>query len=130
VAGSADWIWYTAIFASAQSPCASQSIVPLAPANPCVEYSASRSALRPIQRLPCASFFLRTFNFRYRSPAHFVEVFRTWYGPVHKAFAALPAEGAEALERDLVALLQGLNRAGERSLVVPSEYLEVVVTRR
>src|SRR5437867_2742849 len=33
----------------------------------------------------------RSFNLRYRSPAHFIDVFRTWYGPVHKAFAALPA---------------------------------------
>ena len=71
----------------------------------------------------------RTFNFRYRSAAHFIEVFRTWYGPVHKAFAALPAEQGAVLERDLTALLDGLNRAGPGSLVVPSEYLEIVVTR-
>jgi ubiquinone/menaquinone biosynthesis C-methylase UbiE len=72
----------------------------------------------------------RMFNFRYRSPAHFIEVFRTWYGPVHKAFAALPAEGAAALEKDLTELMNGLNRAGPDSLVIPSEYLEIVVTRR
>ncbi|VWX63797.1 conserved hypothetical protein [Burkholderiales bacterium 8X] len=72
----------------------------------------------------------RIFNFRYRSAAHFIEVFKTWYGPVHKAFAALPADGAAALERDLTELLERLNRAGSRSLVVPSEYLEVVVMRR
>jgi SAM-dependent methyltransferase len=71
----------------------------------------------------------RIFNFRYRSAAHFIEVFRTWYGPVHKAFAALPAEQGAALERDLTGLLDGLNRAGPQSLVVPSEYLEIVVTR-
>ena len=72
----------------------------------------------------------RLFNFRYRSAAHFIEVFRTWYGPIHKAFAALPAEGAMALERDLTELLNRMNRAGDTSLVVPSEYLEVVITRR
>ncbi len=72
----------------------------------------------------------RMFNFRYRSAAHFIEVFRTWYGPVHKAFGALPAEGAAALEKDLTELLMRLNVAGSRSLVVPSEYLEAVVTRR
>ncbi len=72
----------------------------------------------------------RTFNFRYRSAAHFIDVFRTWYGPVHKAFAALPAEQGVALERDLTELLDRLNRAGPGSLVVPSEYLEVVATRR
>jgi ubiquinone/menaquinone biosynthesis C-methylase UbiE len=69
------------------------------------------------------------FNFRYRSPEHFIEVFRTWYGPVHKAFEALPAEGAAALNADLLALLKERNRA-VNSLVVPSEYLEVVAVRR
>lgn len=72
----------------------------------------------------------RLFNFRYRSAAHFIEVFRNWYGPVHKAFAALPADKAEALEHDLTELLNRLNKAGAASLVVPSEYLEIVVTRR
>jgi SAM-dependent methyltransferase len=72
----------------------------------------------------------RTFNFRYRSAAHFIDVFRTWYGPVHKAFAALSAEQGAALERDLTGLLDGLNRAGPESLVVASEYLEIVATRR
>ena len=72
----------------------------------------------------------RIFNFRYRSAAHFIEVFRTWYGPVHKAFAALPADKAAALELDLTALLDGMNVAGPGSLVVPSEYLEIVVSRR
>lgn len=69
------------------------------------------------------------FNFRYRSPAHFIDVFRTWYGPIHKAFAALPAAGAQDLERDLTDLLNSMNRASGGSLVVPSEYLEVVVIR-
>ena len=72
----------------------------------------------------------RVFNFRYRSAAHFIEVFRTWYGPIHKAFAALPAAGAQALEADLAELINRLNRAGAGSLVVPSDYVEVVITRR
>jgi SAM-dependent methyltransferase len=71
----------------------------------------------------------RIFNFRYRSAAHFIDVFRTWYGPVHKAFAALPPEKAAILEKDIADLLNSLNRAGPSSLVVPSEYLEIVVTR-
>ncbi len=72
----------------------------------------------------------RHFNFRYRSAAHFIDTFRNWYGPVHKAFATLPPEGATLLEGDLTELLNSLNRAGENSLVVPSEYLEVVINRR
>ena len=69
------------------------------------------------------------FAFRYRSAAHFIDVFRTWYGPVHKAFASLPVDKSEALERDLTELLDGMNRGGARSLVVPGEYLEIVITR-
>ena len=71
----------------------------------------------------------RHFNFRYRSAAHFIEVFRTWYGPVHKAFAAL-GEKAGELDRDLTALLDSLNVGGKDSLVVPSEYLEIVIRRK
>jgi SAM-dependent methyltransferase len=70
----------------------------------------------------------RMFNFRYRSAAHFVDVFRTWYGPVERAFAALPPEKAAMLEADLIDLLNEANVAGDSSLVVPSEYLEVVIT--
>jgi SAM-dependent methyltransferase len=72
----------------------------------------------------------REFNFRYRSAAHFIDIFRHWYGPVHKAFAALPPESGQALESDLAELLNRSNRAGEGSLVVPSEYLEVVINKR
>ena len=72
----------------------------------------------------------REFNFRYRSAAHFIDIFRHWYGPVHKAFAALPPESGQALESDLADLLNRSNRAGADSLVVPSEYLEVVVNKR
>lgn len=69
------------------------------------------------------------FHFRFRSPAHWVQVFREFYGPTHKAFAALPPEGQQALEQDILALIAEFNRAAPHSMVVPSEYLEVVATR-
>ena len=72
----------------------------------------------------------RHFNFRYHSAAHWVQVFRELYGPTHKAFAALDAQGAQSLERAITALLDELNVAGPQSLVVPSEYLEVVITKQ
>jgi ubiquinone/menaquinone biosynthesis C-methylase UbiE len=72
----------------------------------------------------------RVFNFRYRSAEHFLEVFKTYYGPVLKAFAALDAEKQEALHNDLHALIVRMNKSGDRTMVVPSEYLEVVVTKR
>jgi ubiquinone/menaquinone biosynthesis C-methylase UbiE len=71
----------------------------------------------------------RHFVFRYRSPAHWLEVFKTYYGPVLKAFAALPPPAQAALEQDLLALIGEFNRSGDGTMVVPSEYLEVVVTR-
>jgi SAM-dependent methyltransferase len=70
----------------------------------------------------------REFVFRYRSPEHWLDVFRTYYGPIHKAFGALDPAGQRALEADLRGLLGRFNRRGD-SLVVPSEYLEVVGTR-
>jgi len=71
----------------------------------------------------------RNFAFRYRSPEHWVDVFRDYYGPVHKAFAALDTERQAALEADLLALLRQANLGGESGLVVPGEYLETVITR-
>jgi ubiquinone/menaquinone biosynthesis C-methylase UbiE len=71
----------------------------------------------------------RIFNFRYRSAAHWVQVFRDYYGPTHKAFAALDESRRPALERDITALLQTMNVGGDRALIVPGEYLEIVVTK-
>jgi ubiquinone/menaquinone biosynthesis C-methylase UbiE len=67
--------------------------------------------------------------FRYRSPAHWLEVFRTWYGPLHKAFGALDAEKQNALAEDIEELMARHNRAKDGTLVLPSEYLEVVAVR-
>ncbi len=72
----------------------------------------------------------RHFNFRYRSPAHWIEVFRNFYGPTHRAFAALDAPSQERLTGDLLALLERLNVGGTGSLVVPGEYLQVVITKK
>jgi len=71
----------------------------------------------------------RQFNFRYRSAAHWLQVFRDLYGPTHKAFDALDAAGVTSLERAITDLLDELNVGGPDSLVVPSEYLEIVITK-
>jgi len=57
-------------------------------------------------------------------------VFRDFYGPTHKAFATLNEMGRKALERDIITLLEGVNTAGAMSLVVPGEYLEVVIRKK
>jgi len=72
----------------------------------------------------------RHFVYRFRSPQHWLQVFRDYYGPTLKAFAALDDAGKRALEREIVALLEAMNTAGTSSLVVPAEYLEIVVTKR
>ena len=72
----------------------------------------------------------KNFVFRYRSPAHWLEVFRTFYGPMHKAFGALDATKQESLAADLIALAERFNRATDGSMMAPGEYLEVVITRK
>ncbi|MEO8674635.1 MAG: methyltransferase domain-containing protein [Casimicrobiaceae bacterium] len=72
----------------------------------------------------------REFIFRYRSPAHWIDVFRTYYGPMNKTFGALDADRQTAFTRDVMALMESRNRAHDGTLVLPSEYLEVVIERR
>jgi ubiquinone/menaquinone biosynthesis C-methylase UbiE len=72
----------------------------------------------------------RDFTFRYRSSEHFIDVFRKWYGPVHKAFASLSPEAQVKLECDLTTLVESFNRSGDSTVVIPSEYLEVVIVKR
>jgi len=72
----------------------------------------------------------RYFNFRYREPEHFVDVFKTYYGPLLKAFAALDPQKQAGLRTDLLALIARMNKAADNGMVVPSEYLEIVMTKR
>jgi hypothetical protein len=72
----------------------------------------------------------RNFNFRYRSAEHWLDVFKTYYGPVLKTFAALPEAAQSSLQADLLALAETFNRSGDAAMVVPSEYLEIVITKR
>lgn len=72
----------------------------------------------------------RSYVFRQPSARHFVEYFRDYYGPTLKAFESLDATGQDALARDLKELLESRNTSGDGTLVVPSDYLEVVAVRR
>jgi ubiquinone/menaquinone biosynthesis C-methylase UbiE len=72
----------------------------------------------------------RHFNFRYHSPAHWIDVFRTYYGPMNKTYGALNDDKQAAFTRDLLALIERDNRSGDDTLVLPSEYLEVVIERK
>ena len=72
----------------------------------------------------------RHYVFRYRSGEHFIEVFRSFYGPVLKAFETLDEKGKKALAKDILAVITRFNKSGDATMVVPGEYLEVVMTRR
>jgi SAM-dependent methyltransferase len=74
----------------------------------------------------------RAYTFRYRSPQHMLDTFRAWYGPTHKAFAALDEAGQWALADDLAALMARSNKyreEGDEPVAIPSDYLEIVATR-
>ena len=71
----------------------------------------------------------RTYNFRYPSADHYVGWQREYYGPTVRAFAALDAEGQEALAADLGELCESRNVSGDGTLVAPSDYLEAVAIR-
>jgi ubiquinone/menaquinone biosynthesis C-methylase UbiE len=71
----------------------------------------------------------RHFNFRYRSAEHFLDVFKTYYGPMLKAFAALDEANQTGLKNDLHALIARMNKADDGTMVVPSEYLQVVIAK-
>jgi ubiquinone/menaquinone biosynthesis C-methylase UbiE len=71
-----------------------------------------------------------TFAFRYRSPEHFLEIFKNYYGPILKAFEALDETGRQGLGNELLALIGRMNRADDGTMVVPSEYLEVVMVKK
>jgi len=72
----------------------------------------------------------RHFVFRYRSPEHWMQVFKTYYGPLLKAFGALEPAAQTALTADITAQIDKFNRSGDSTMVVPSEYMEIVITRR
>jgi len=71
----------------------------------------------------------KLFNFRYRSAAHWLQIFRDYYGPIHKAFGALNADQQTSLATDITDLLERFNIGGKKSLIVPAEYLEVVIVK-
>jgi SAM-dependent methyltransferase len=81
-------------------------------------FRASATAIRAAER---------EFVFRYRSPMHWIEVFRTYYGPLTVLFSALGPRRQAALTREVRGLIQRSNRSSDRSLVLPSTYLEVVI---
>ena len=72
----------------------------------------------------------KTFVFRYRSPDHWLEVFKEYYGPMMKALAAIDADARKSLLADLHDVAEKFNVSGDGTAVIPGDYLEVVVTKK
>ncbi len=75
------------------------------------------------------AFRQKSFVFRYRSPEHFMEVFRAFYGPVHNAFLAVDAEQQATLEAVILSLIAERNTATDGSMRLPAEYAEIVMVK-
>lgn len=71
----------------------------------------------------------KDFVFRYKSPEHLIDTFRSYYGPMVKTFAAIDPEARESLQADLHTLVGEFNLAEDGTAVIPGEYLEVVITK-
>jgi ubiquinone/menaquinone biosynthesis C-methylase UbiE len=65
----------------------------------------------------------------FRSPEHYVEFFRTYFGPTQTAFERVGPEGEQALTDDLLSFLETANTAGDRAMVLEAEYLQLIATR-
>jgi SAM-dependent methyltransferase len=72
----------------------------------------------------------QNFVFRYRTPQHWLDTFRTYYGPMHKALGVVDAAQRQSLAADLIRLVEQFNRATDGAMRVPSEYLEIVIKTR
>ena len=88
------------------------------------------AAARAVPRATRSKATKQIFHFRYKSAEHWLEVFKTFYGPTHKAFASLDGAKQGALQADILELFNRMNRGGKDTFIAPSEYLEAVVTRR
>lgn len=72
----------------------------------------------------------KTFKLRFESPMAFIDLFRTYYGPVHKAFLALEPAGQDELTQDMLALIERFNIAEDGSSIIAADYLEVLVDKK
>src|SRR6476659_274312 len=65
----------------------------------------------------------------FRSADHYIEFFRTYFGPTQTAYERVGPEGEQALTDDLRSVLEGANTAGDRAMVLEAEYLQMIAIR-
>jgi hypothetical protein len=110
---------------------ATAAIVPPPSLRPAIEWG-TEGRLRELfgDRIGSLRTRTRALTFRYRSPRHMLDYYRTWYGPTRMAFGSLDEAGQARLAADLLAVYQAHNRADDGTLLASSEYVEVVATLR
>jgi ubiquinone/menaquinone biosynthesis C-methylase UbiE len=72
---------------------------------------------------------IRQVVWRFPSAEHMLQYFRTWFGPTKTAFEALDTDEQARLQADLLAVYAKHNRAGDDTLVAPSDYVETVAVK-
>ena len=77
----------------------------------------------------CIETQIQVFNFRYQSPAHWLDLFSNYYGPLLKTFEALDSVNKQQLKDDILKLIDNFNQADDGTAVIASEYLQVVITK-
>lgn len=71
----------------------------------------------------------KQYNFRYCSPSHYLEFFRTYYGLCRKAFEKVGPEGEKLLADDILGLVDQFNVAKDGTVCIPSDYAQVVIVK-
>lgn len=72
----------------------------------------------------------RSIIWRFRSPAHWVDFYRTYFGPVAVAFSFLDEKGKASYESELLNLIDRYNTPSDGTVSISAEYLETIATRR
>ena len=72
----------------------------------------------------------RSALFRYRTSAHWIEVFRTYFGPIIRTLEVLEEKRRSEFLKELDDTLKRFNRSTDDTLVVSADYLEVVMTKK
>jgi SAM-dependent methyltransferase len=72
----------------------------------------------------------RSALFRFRSSAHWIEVFSRYFGPIIRVRETLDDARRKDFLAELDATLNRFNKSGDGTLMVSAEYLEVVMERK
>ncbi|RXH57081.1 class I SAM-dependent methyltransferase [Granulicella sibirica] len=121
--------WTPAGFVGQMFKCIGKHLAPAAGLRPPFVWGTEDGLKELFPEASAMKVQVKHFMFRSPSPEDWLDVFKTYYGPMNRTFAALDDSGRAALTADLMALVASLNRAEDGTMVVPSEYLEVVITK-